>query len=100
MKRHERTATDGNRRWRTGHQVMISAAVIWIFVADRTDDRHFIGHLGQLRNGLTKPDSGNSRGDWAEVTADFFRRIGLGIECLVMRWPAIEPDHDAIDLLG
>src|SRR3954469_15658877 len=79
---------------------MISATVIRIFVADRADDSDLVGHLRQFRNGFAKMNAWNGGRDRPELAANFFGGVRLRIEGLVMRRPAIQPDHDAIDLPG
>jgi hypothetical protein len=79
---------------------MVAAAVIRIFVANGTYNREFVGGLGEIRHHLAELHAGNRGGDRLELAANLRRRIGLGIERLVMRWPAIEPDQNAINLLA
>jgi hypothetical protein len=79
---------------------MVAAAVIRVFVANGTYNRELVGGLGEIRHRLAELHAGNRGGDRLELTANLRRCIGLGIERFVMRWPAIEPDQDAVDLLA
>src|SRR5690349_19492891 len=94
------TALHRHRCRRAGHHVVITPAMVWVFVADGTDDGQLIGNLGQVGNDLAKLNSGDRGGNRTELAADFLGRIRLGVERLVMRRPAIHPDENAVDLLG
>ena len=100
MERHERAASNRHRGGRAGHHVMIAAAVVRVLVADRADNCELVGGLGQIRHRFAELDARHGSGNRLELAANLGRRIGLGIERLVMRRPAVEPDHDAIDLLA
>ena len=100
MKRDKRAAAHGHGRRRTGHQVVIAAAVIGILVADRADDGELVGRRREVRHDLRKMRAGNLRFDGAKCTANFSRCVGFGIKRLEMGGAAIHPHQDAADLVG
>ena len=55
---------------------------------------------GRARHVLGEEHAGRSRGDRLELAANFRRRVGLGVERLVVRRAAVEPDQDARRRLG
>jgi hypothetical protein len=77
---------------------MIAAAMIRVLVADRADDGEFVEHLRELGDGLAEMNARDGGRDRLESAANFRRRVRFRIESFVMRRPAIEPDHDAIDI--
>ena len=95
MKADERSAADRNPRWRAGHHVMVAGAVVPLVVADRADDGQLVGDAGQPGHVLREVHAGDLGLDRRELAADLGRRVGLGIERLEVRRPAIHPDQDA-----
>src|SRR5690606_27860392 len=63
--------------------------------ADRADDRQLIGHAGQFRQALAELDAGDGCADRLPLAADLGRRQRFGIEGLVVRRTAVEPDQNA-----
>src|SRR5207248_2731001 len=99
MERDKCAAPDGHRCGRASHHVVIASPVVWVLVADGADGGEFVERLGEIWDRLAEMHAWYAGRDGAEGAADFRRRVGLRIECLVMRWTAIHPDHDAVDVL-
>jgi hypothetical protein len=59
--------------------------------ANQADLVHGLGHVGQQ---LADFQAGDVGGNWLVFAANFFRRIGLKIERVVMRKPASEEHED------
>ncbi len=95
MKADERAAADRNPRRRAGHHVVIAGAVVPLVVANRADDRQLVGDAGQPRHVLREVDAGHLGADGLELAANLGRRVGLGIERLEVRRPAVHPNQDA-----
>ena len=100
METDEGAAADRHRGRRAGHQVVVAAAVVGILVADRADDRELVKGLGQRRQRFAEVHARHARGDRLELAADFLGRVRLRIEGFVVRGTAVEPDQDAVDLVG
>ena len=91
------TAGDRHRRGGPGHQVVVSAAMVGVFVAHRADHRGLVGHLGQFWHRLAEADSRHGRGDVLKTAANLRRCTRLRVKALVMGRPTIQPDQDAVD---
>ena len=95
MKRNECAATNGDWCWATGHQVVISRAVIVLIVGNGTNDGEIAEALGEFRHFVAKVNAGDRCGNRSEFSSNFGWCVGFGIERFVVRRPTIEPHHDA-----
>ena len=68
MKSNVCAASHWNWSGRPRHHIMIAAAVIRIFMADRPNHRKFVRYLRQFWHGFTEADSWDRRGDGAKAT--------------------------------
>ena len=96
MESHESPAGYRRRRRHAGHQIMVAAAVVRVLVVKRTQDGEFVRHRRELRNAFAEMHAGQRCGDVLELTADFRRRVRLGIKGFVVGRAAIQPDEDAV----
>src|SRR5678816_1854733 len=78
---------------------MISPAVVGVLVANRPHDGHLVRDFREVRNGFAELHARKGRGNWLQLASNFLWRVRLRIESLIMRRAAIEPDHDAVDLM-
>ena len=99
MESDECAAGDRYRSRRAGHHIMIAAAVVWIFVANGSDDSELVRNRSQLGNAFRKLDSRHFRGNRLELATNIGRRVRLWIERLVVRRAAIHPDENAVYIL-
>src|SRR4051794_37330199 len=99
MKGHKRAATDWHRSRGAGHQIMISTAMVWVFMAYGPDNRDLIGDLGQIRDHFAEVNARNGGRNGFVLSPDLRWSVRLGIKCFVVRRPPIHPDQDAVDLV-
>jgi hypothetical protein len=66
-----------------------------IGMRQRADHGQAIHDRGDLGQALADVDAGNIRGDRPQLALDLRRRLGLGIERLVLRRRAVLVDQDA-----
>jgi hypothetical protein len=98
VKTDNRAASDWNRRWRASHQIMVSTAMVRIFVADRANHRKFVRNLSKIWDHFAEVNPRNSGRDRLELAANVDRRIRLRIESLIMGRAAIKPYQDTIHM--
>ena len=68
--------------------------VVRIIGGERPDDGQLVGDRRSPRQQLAKRQPGHTRGDGGEDPANLRRGLGLGVEGLVLRWPATEIEVD------
>ena len=100
MKGDECAAANRNRRGGTRHHIVVSTAVIRVLVTDGPNNRVLIKALRHLRHAFREMHPWHACRDGLELPANLRRGLRLGIEGLVVRRPAIQPDHDAIHVLA
>ena len=78
-------------------QQPVAAGVVQVAVgAERADDGDLVGDGGGARQQLAEVDARHGRLDRLEFAADFGGRVRLGVERLVLRRPALEPEEDDV----
>ena len=95
VKAHEGPATDRNAGRGAGHHVMIAGPVIALVMADRADDRQFVGDRPQSHHVLRQLHPGDTGVDRLELASELRRGGRFGVEGFVMSRATVHPDQDA-----
>ncbi len=101
VKADEGAAADRDARRSAGHHVVVAGAVVALVVADGAHHGQLVGDARRAAcRCCEKSMPGTACADGLELAADLLRRFRLGVEGLVVRRPAVQPDEDAALRLG